>query len=193
MSGWRALRALGGSGSLATPQAAWRTVCAIGLEVTARTLAHYDNARRRSHVVWETSASTKAHIADGAETPSLPMVLVFHIANLHRHELERGARATRELTERVKERIQQTLGPATIVSVKQTAVIIALLSGSREDAHEAADQLVREEMHVPLNGYRDEVRVQLACGVIAFTQSINPPTNLVPVPIADGAGQALPS
>jgi poly-beta-1,6-N-acetyl-D-glucosamine synthase len=192
MSGWRALRALGGSGSLATPRMAWRTMCAIGLEVTARTLARYDHAMRRSHAIWETAATTKAHIADGAG-PILPTVLVFHIANLHRHELQHGARASRQVTERVKQRIQDALGPATIVSVQQTAVIIALLSGTREDAEQAADQLVREEIRVPLNGHGEQVRVQLACGIIAFTQYVNPPTNLVPVPIAEGAGQALPS
>ncbi len=173
MSAWRVGRALLGSGSFTTPRAALWTSCTVGLEAAARGLGHYDVMRRRPQHVWEVSATTKGHIAEGANTDSQPNVVVFHIVDFHRHELELGVHASRQLTQRVTRQIRAALGSKAIVSVERSGTIVALLPGERDAAERTARRLVRRFEATPLsfNGHGATVAVTLACGIIAFPQA----------------------
>jgi hypothetical protein len=172
MSTSRVLGALRGSGSFATPRALCWTVGTVGLEATARWLGHYDVVRRRPQHVWEVSATTKSHIAEGAH--SQQNVLVFHIADFHRRQLELGVHASRRLTHRVSDHISRALGSDAIVSVRRSGTIVALLDGDREAAERAARELVEGSEAVPLS-----------CGVIAFPQAGPPLARSIPLPMLD--------
>ena len=57
--------------------------------------------RRRSAHVWEISGTTKTHIIEGAMAQTQHNVVVFHIVNFYRQQLEMGPHACRRLTRRV--------------------------------------------------------------------------------------------
>ena len=184
MSGWRVGRALLGSGSFTSPRAAWWTICTVGLEATARGLGSYDCMRRQSHNVWEMATTTKRHIAEGANAEGHKNVLVFQIVNFHQHELELGLHASRQLTDRVRDHIQQALGYHAIVSVQRGGTTIALMPGDRDAAERVADQLVLDLEGTPLvfNGHRDGVLLRLAYGIIAFSQAGQNRATSIPAP-----------
>jgi poly-beta-1,6-N-acetyl-D-glucosamine synthase len=185
MSVWRIVRALLGSGSFVTPRAAFWTVCTMGLEAIARGLGRYDFMRRQPHHVWQTATTTKRQIAEGANAHSQQNVLVFHIVNFHRQQLELGVHASRQVTQRVMQHIQQALGSNAIASVQRNGTVIALLSGDREDAERAARQLVDglEATPLPVNGHRNGASVKLACGIIAFSQAGQALVGSIPAPV----------
>lgn len=187
MSAWRVARALCGSGSFTTPRAAWWSIGTVALEAAARALGHYDVMRRRSAHVWETSNTTKRHIADGANVHSQHNVAVFHIVNFHSQQLEAGLHASRQLTRQVADHIKRFLGGKAIVSVQQGGTIIALLPGDREAAERTAHALVQqfETASPPLNGHGATARVTLACGIIAFPQAGPPLARSIPAPVPE--------
>jgi biofilm PGA synthesis N-glycosyltransferase PgaC len=187
MSAWKIFRALLGSGSFATPRVAWWTLCTIGLEATARALGRYDRIRRRSHHIWEAVATTKQEL-EGAASPRLrPNVLVFHITNFRRHQLELGSRASRRVTEAVVELIHEALGPASIVSTQQGDLIVALLPGNRDDAEHAIGRLLRDDLRIFVNGQPEAVPIALTSGIISFSHTEQPFADLVPIPINEPA------
>jgi biofilm PGA synthesis N-glycosyltransferase PgaC len=185
MSAWRAGRALLGSDSFSTPQAALWSIGTVGLEATARALGRYDIMRRRSApYVWEICDTTKQHIQDAADAQRQHNVTVFHIVNFHRLQLEVGLHASRQITRRVADRIKQALGPTATVSTQQAGTVVALLPGDREAAERAAWALMQlfEATPVSLNGRSMTTPVTLACGIIAFPQGGPPLSRSVPVP-----------
>jgi biofilm PGA synthesis N-glycosyltransferase PgaC len=190
MSVWRALRALLGSGSFRTPRAAWRTLCTVALEATARVLGRYDFMRRQPHQVWEVVASTKRNIADGANAHSQQNILVFHIVDFHRKRLELGARSCRQMTQRVFEHVERGLGQSALVSLQKSGTIIAILPGDRDSAERAAGQIVQAIDETPLlfNGHGGGASVKLACGMIAFSQAEQPLAQLIAEPPLIQAG-----
>jgi biofilm PGA synthesis N-glycosyltransferase PgaC len=196
MSGRRVLQALLGSGSFTTPRAALWSVGTVGLEAAARGLGHYDVMRRRQQHVWAVSATTKLHIAEGANAEGQQNVLVLHIVNFHRQQLELGAHASRQLTRRVTAHIKRALGSNAIVSIQRSGTIVALMPGDREAAERRARELVEqfETTPIPLNGHGATVFVTLACGVIAFPQTGPPLARSIPVPLLEAQPAAsMPS
>lgn len=187
MSGWRVARALFGSGSFTRPRTVLWSIGTVGLEAAARVLGQYDFMRRRSPHVWEISATTKHHVAAGANAESQHNVAVFHIANFHHQQLEVGLHASRQLTRQVADHIKRALGSEAIVSIKQSGTIIALLPGDREAAEQIAGELVRRFDTTPLslNGHGATVNVTLACGIIAFPQAGPPLTRSIAVPMLE--------
>jgi biofilm PGA synthesis N-glycosyltransferase PgaC len=186
MDGRRVLRALWQSGSFSTPRAAVWSTATVGLEAAARALGHYDVSRGRSPHVWEISATTKRFITEGANGQSRHNVLVFHIADFHRLQLELGLHAGRQLTRRSAERITQALGPDASVAVQQSGTIVALLPGDHESAQRAARQVVREfEKGPATRSGHGAARVTLACGIIAFEQSGPPLTQSIAAPMLE--------
>lgn len=184
MSSARVLRALLGSGSFLTPRAFVWSVGTVGLEAAARGLGHYDVVRRRPQHVWEMCATTKEHVAAGANGHGQQNVLVFHIVDFNRHELELGVQATRQLTHRVRDQIKRTLGGASIVSIRRSGTIVALVDGDREAAEQMAAELVEHFEATPLsfNGH-GTATVNLACGIIAFPQAGPPLAQSIPIPV----------
>src|SRR3954452_24589577 len=79
MSSSRVLRALVRSGAFISPRGLVWSIGTVGLEATARGLGHYDVMRRRPQHVWEMCATTKEHVAEGANGQGQQNVLVFHI------------------------------------------------------------------------------------------------------------------
>lgn len=191
MNGQLVLRELLRSGSFSTPRAALRSTATIGLEVAARALGHYDHSRGRSPHVWEISATTKRLITEGANAENQQNVLVFHIADYHRLQLELGLHAGRQLTRRAAERIRQALGSDADVAIQQSGTIVALLPGDREGVQRVAQEVVGDFEKVPetRNGDRGAGPVTLACGIIAFPQSGPPLIQSIPVPMLE-AGAA---
>lgn len=173
MSTRRVLRALVGSGSFTTPRAAAWSAGTVGLEAAARWLGRYDVMRKRQHQVWAMCSTTKVHVADGANGDGQLNVLVFHIADFHRRQLELGTHASRQLARRVCGRIKRALGSEVAVSVQGDGTIVALVSGRRDEAERTAGELVQwlRATPVSLNGHGPTVPVELACGVIAFPQA----------------------
>lgn len=173
MSVRRIGRALIGSGSFATPRAACWTVGAIGLEAAARGLGRYDHMRHRSHHVWETALTTKKPVAAAANAQSQQTVMVFNIVDFHRLQLEHGLRAGRQLMQRIVHHIEMGLAPGAAVSVQRNGTIVVMTSADREEAERAAQSIVGElgQKRLPVNGNRDGVSVNVACGIIAFSQS----------------------
>jgi poly-beta-1,6-N-acetyl-D-glucosamine synthase len=169
MSSPRVVRALVGSGSFRGPRAAVWSIGTVGLEATARALGRYDVARRRPQHVWEMCPTTKLDVAEGSAQRQ-QNVLVFHIANFHRQELQLGAHASRQLTQRVRDYIKQAIGSEATVSIGRSGTIVALVDGDREAAERMAAELVREleEKPLPLNGHGASATVTLACAIIAF-------------------------
>ena len=185
MSAWRAGRALLRPESFATPKVALWTVGTVGLEATARALGRYDVVRGRcSPYVWEICDTTKQHIEDAANTQRQHNVVVFHIVDFHRLEIDVGFNASRQLARRVADRIQQALGPTATVSAQRAGTVVASLPGDRLAAERAASALLQlfEATPVVLNGRGMATPVTLACGIIAFPQSGPPLSRSVPVP-----------
>jgi biofilm PGA synthesis N-glycosyltransferase PgaC len=171
MSVWRLARALLRSVPFRTPRAAAWTLCAVVLEGTARALGYYDFIRRQPHHVWEAVATTKCHIAAAARTDEQENVVVFHIVDYHRQQLELGVRASRQLAQQVLRHVHGVLGPHAIVSAQQEATIIAIHHGDRSAVERAASSLIEEMASNPLtlDGHREGVTIQLSAGIIAFS------------------------
>jgi biofilm PGA synthesis N-glycosyltransferase PgaC len=185
MSSTRVLRALAGSGSFRTPRAVAWSIGTVGLEATARALGRYDVARRRPQHVWEISATTKLHVAEGT-SQAQQNVLVFHIDHFHRHELELGAHASRQLAQRVRDHIKRAIGSKATVSVGKSGTIVALVDGDRDAAERTAAELVEELEATPLrvNGH-GATAITLGCGIIAFPPEGVPEAQPLGAPILD--------
>lgn len=191
MSPWRVARALGRSHSFATPRATLRTLGAIGLEATARALGSYDVVRGRPQHVWKVSATTKREIAEGASAHSQLSVVVFHIVNFRRRQLEMGAHASRQLTRRVGNHIKRSLGSDGIVSVRESGTIVAVLPCGREAAEDTAREVAHqvEDTPFPAGGHRETIEVALAVGIVAFPASGPVIARSIPTPLLE-AGPA---
>jgi hypothetical protein len=191
MDGVRVSRALLGSGSFTSPRTAVWSLGTVGLEVAARALGRYDVMRRRPQHVWEVCASTKNQIAEAASAQTLENVLVFHVVDFHRWQLELGVHASRQLTRRVKSHIKRALGSEAIVSIQRGGTIVTLLPGVREAAERMAGQIVQEFETTPVsvNGH-GQASIRLTCGVIAFPDAGSPLAGSIPVPVR-AAGPAL--
>jgi poly-beta-1,6-N-acetyl-D-glucosamine synthase len=187
MNAWRVLRTVPGSGALSTPRAALWTLGTLGLEAAARGLGHYDVTRHKPQHVWEVSATTKLHIAQGANANGQQNVLVFHIVNFHQQQLELGVHASRHLIRRVADHIKRAAGSNAIVSIQRSGTIVALVPGDREAAERTADELVRqfEASRVPLNGHGASAEVTLSCGIIAFSHGGPPLARSIPPAMLD--------
>jgi glycosyltransferase involved in cell wall biosynthesis len=195
MNASRVLGALRGSGAFATPRALVFTAGTVGLELAARGLGHYDVVRRRPQHVWDMCATTKRHVADGANSQSRQNVLVFHIVNFHRQQLELGVRASRQLTQRMSDQIERALGPKAAVSIQRSGTIVALVHGERDEAERAASELVQQFQATPLslNGNGNTAPVTLACGIIAFEPVGPPVARPIPEPILDAEPASIPT
>jgi poly-beta-1,6-N-acetyl-D-glucosamine synthase len=195
MNGVRVLRALARSGSFSTPRAAVRSTGTVGLEVTARALGRYDVFRGRSQHVWEISGTTKRFITEGAREHGQQNVLVFHISDFHRMQLELGVAVGRQLTRRAAERIRHVLGPEAAVAVKQSGTIVALLAGDRKRAQQRAREVMSEFEEDPAThtGHGARVSLALTCGVIAFPQAGPPETQSISVRMLEAAPITFPA
>jgi poly-beta-1,6-N-acetyl-D-glucosamine synthase len=184
MSSARVSRALLGSGACASPRAAVWSLGTVGLEVAARALGRYDVVRHRPQHVWEVCASTKNQIAEGAMPETVENVLVFHVVDFHRWQLELGVHATRQLTRRVIAHIKRALGSQAIVSIQRSGTVVALLPGVRDAAERMASEIVNEFERAPLslNGH-GAVSIRLACAIIAVPQAGSPIDGSTPVPV----------
>jgi hypothetical protein len=118
--------------------------------------------------------TTKLHVAEGS-AQSQQNVLVFHIANFHRQQLQLGAHATRQLTHRVCDHIKRAVGAKATVSLGRSGTIVALVDGDREAAERTAAEIVKEL----------EATVSLACGFIAFPPEGLPLAGSIPVPMLE--------
>jgi hypothetical protein len=187
MSVWRVAKAMLGSGSFGTPRAALWSIGTVGLEATARGLGHYDVMRHRPQHVWDISPTTKQHIAEGANAHGQQNVLVFHIVNFHRRQLELGVHPTRQLLHKVAHHIRRELGPGAVVSVQKSGTIVALVPGDREVAERTAGRVVEglEETPPARNGRGHSPSVELACGIIAFSQTGPPLARSIPTPMLE--------
>ncbi len=186
MSSSRVLRALVGSGSFGSPRSFVWSIGTVGLEATARVLGRYDVTRRRPQHVWEMCPTTKLHVAEGS-AESQQNVLVFHISGFHRQQLQLGAHASRQLTQRVRDHIKRAVGSKATVSIGRSGTIVALVDGDREAAERTAAELVKEleAAPLPLNGHGATVTVNLACAIIAFPAEGQPLAGSVPVPMLE--------
>jgi hypothetical protein len=184
MSGRRVSKELLGSGSFANPRAAMWSLGTVGLEVAARALGRYDVVRQRPQHVWEVCATTKHQIAEGASSQTQENVLVFHIVDFHRWQLELGVHATRQLTRRVRSHIRRALGTQAVVSIERGGTIVALLPGVREEAERAARRIVQdfETTPLPLNGH-GPTSIRLGCGMLAVPEAGSPVDGSMPVPL----------
>jgi biofilm PGA synthesis N-glycosyltransferase PgaC len=187
MSSSRVLRALLSSGSFTGPRSFVWSIGTVGLEATARALGHYDVERRRPQHVWEIAATTKEHVAEGASGQGQQNVLVFHIGNFHRQQLQLGAHAGRQLTQRVCDQIKRAVGSKATVSIGRSGTIVALMSGDRDAAERTAAELIEKLEAAPLslNGHGATAKVKLACAVIAFPPEGLPLTQSIRVPTLD--------
>ncbi len=104
------------------PKAATFSIGAVGLEAVARALGHCDAMRGGSQHVWAISATTKRGIADRANAHDRQTVAVFHIIDFHRHELELGLQAGRQLARLVVEHVRAEVGPEALVSLQRGAL-----------------------------------------------------------------------
>jgi len=185
MSSPRVLRALMGSGSFSTPRGFAWTIGTVGLEATARALGRYDAARRRPQHVWEMCPTTKLHVSEGS-AESQQNVLVFHIAGFHRQQLQLGGHASRQLTQRVCDRIKRSVGSKATVTIGRSGTIVALVEGDRDEAERTAAGLVKEleGTPLPLNGH-GAAKVTLACGIIAFPAEGEPLAEPIRAPMLE--------
>jgi poly-beta-1,6-N-acetyl-D-glucosamine synthase len=167
MSAWRVGRAFAGAASFATPRAATWSLGTAGLEAIARALGRYDHVRGKPHHVWDVVATTKSRIAEGAGAQTQQSVLIFHIDDFHRHRLEHGARASRQLSRRVTDHIKSALGSDATVSVPRPDTFVAVRPGDRETAERSARELAGRPL--ALNGHA-RIDVILDCAVVAFSQ-----------------------
>jgi hypothetical protein len=186
MDSSRVFRALLGSGSLMTPRGFVWSLGTVGLEATARGLGHYDVVRGRPQHVWEMCATTKLHVADGAKGQGQQNVLVFHVVDFNRHQLELGVQATRQLTHRLRDHIKRAVGGTAIVSIRRSGTIVALVDGDRESAERLGAEIVQhfESTPLSLNGH-GATPVTLACGIIAFPAAGPPIAQSIPVPMLE--------
>jgi biofilm PGA synthesis N-glycosyltransferase PgaC len=166
MSTRRILRVLVRAGAFSGPRAALWTLGTIFLEVLARLLGTWDAFRGRSHSVWDAVSTTKREILDGVNAEGLQNVVVFHIVDFNRHQLELGKRAARQLTERVAEEVGSVFGSRTVVADERSGTVIALLAGDRDQAEHAARALVAAQS-----------RPALACVIITFSHATPPLAN----------------
>jgi|SRR5215211_707571 len=185
MSSTRVVRALLSSGSLTRPRSLMWSIGTVGLEVAARTLGHYDVERRRPQHVWEIAATTKEHVAEGASGQQ--NVLVFHIGNFHRQQLQLGAHAGRQLTQRVCDHIKRAVRSKATVSIGRSGTIVALMNGDRDAAERTAAELIEKVEAAPLslNGHGATAKVTLACAVIAFPPEGLPLAESIRIPTLD--------
>jgi poly-beta-1,6-N-acetyl-D-glucosamine synthase len=185
MDSSRVVRALLRTGAFTTPRALLWSLGTIGLEATARGLGHYDVVRRRPQHVWEMCATTKQDVAEGANGHGQQNVLVFHIVDFNRRQLELGVQATRHLTQRVRDHIKRAVGGTAIVSIRRSGTIVALVDGDREAAEQLAAEIVEhfETTRMSVNGHGATATVTLACGIIAFPQAGPPVAQSIPVPM----------
>jgi hypothetical protein len=195
MDAGRVLRALRQSGSFSTPREALWSTATVALEATARILGAYDVSLGRSAHIWEIAGTTKRFITEGANGQGPHNVLVFHIADYHRLQLELGAHAGRQLTRRVAERIGHTLGPEANVAVKDSGTIVALLAGDRERVQTTAREVVRDFEDRPRvrADHGATVKLGLACGLIAFPQTGPPVAQPVTTPMLEPGPVASPA
>jgi biofilm PGA synthesis N-glycosyltransferase PgaC len=187
MSSTRVLRALLSSDSFTRPRSFVWSIGTVGLEATARALGHYDVERRRPQHVWEMVATTKEHVAEGASGQGQQNVLVFHIGNFHRQQLQLGAHAGRQLTQRVCDHIKRAVGSKATVSIGRSGTIVALMNGDRDAAERTAAELIEKLEATPLslNGHGATAKVTLACAVIAFPPEGLPLAQSIRVPTLD--------
>jgi hypothetical protein len=187
MDSWRVARALLRAGAFTTPPAAARTIGTVGLEAAARVLGRYDVMRRHPQHVWDVSATTKSHIAEGANADVGQNVVVFHIVDFHRRELEFGVHSCRQQARRVADQIKRTVRAGAIVFAQPGGTIVALLPGDREAAQRTASQIVeRFEAASRSPGLeRDVPPVRLACGIIAFPQAGPPLAQSIPLTLLE--------
>src|SRR4051794_37409582 len=171
MDSSRLVRTLLSSGAFGSPRGIAWSLGTIGLEAAARGLGHYDVARRRPQHVWAMCETTKLDVAAGANGHGQQNVLVFHIADFNRHQLELGVQATRQLTHRVRDHIKRSAGGAAPVSIRRSGTIVAVVDGTREAAEQLAAAIV-EHFEMPL-----------ACGMIAFPQDGPPVAEPIPLPM----------
>ena len=184
MSSARLLRTLLRSGGFMSPRGAALISGTVAMEAAARGLGHYDVVRRRPQHVWEMCATTKEHVAGGATRQAQQNVLVFHIVDFNRYQLELGVQLTRQLTQRVRDHVKRAVGSNTIVSIRRSGTIVALVDGDREAAERTAAEIVErfEAIPLPLNGH-GAGPVTLACGVIAFPDAGPCVAQSIPVPV----------
>jgi len=192
MSVSRAVWALCGSGSFTTPRSALWSLGTVGLEATARGLGAYDVIRHRSAHVWDISATTKDHVADGARAQTQHNVAVFHIIDFHRRQAEIGPQASRRLTRQVADHIRQAMGSTAVITIQQGGTIIALLPGDRETAEVTVCGLLRnfEAAQLPLRRQGRATEIALACGMIAFPQAGPALARSIPIPMAEAGSTA---
>ena len=139
MSAWRAARALRGSESFATPRAAVWSLGTVGLEATARALGRYDVIRGAAPTMSGRCAPRRSITSRTRLMPrSAQRRGVPHRELPPPASWRSGLHASRQLTRRVADRIQQALGPAAMVSAQQSGTAVALLPGDREAAERAA-------------------------------------------------------
>jgi biofilm PGA synthesis N-glycosyltransferase PgaC len=188
MNGRRVARAFMASGSFSTPRAAVWSVGTVGLEVAARGLGRYDVKRRRTHQVWEVVASTKRQVADGAAAQTQQSVMAFRIAEFHRHELDLGLHASRQLIRRAADRIRHELGPDTKVSVQRSGTVVAVQPCDRDEAERTALRVMsRFDGHPVLIGpHRRTVDAALTCAIVTFPQTGPPVASAVLQPVPAG-------
>ena len=187
MSVGRIARALWGTATLTTPRAVLWSIGTVGLEATARALGQYDVMRNRSAHVWEVCDTTKRHVVEDATASSEQSIAVFNIVDFHRHQLEVGLHASRQLTRRVAEHVKETLHAQPIFTIQQSGTIIAALPGDAKAAERTAREIVRRFEVVPLSldGHGASARVALAYGIVAFAHGTSPLATSLPVPLFD--------
>jgi biofilm PGA synthesis N-glycosyltransferase PgaC len=193
MSVGRVVRVLLRSHSFSTPRTACWTLATVALEALARALGYYDYLRRQPHHIWESVATTKRDIPDGVNAYLLQNVLVFHIVDFHRHQLEMGVRASRRLTQQVTDRLEQAFERKIAVSAQRNGTIVAFLAGARDKAEATALRIVEGFDGEPLtsNGSSGTTSVRLTCGIIAFSQGGTPVTTAIRAQAHDSKPRVL--
>jgi hypothetical protein len=134
------------------------------------------------------SGTTKSHIADGAEAEDQQNVAVFHIVDFHRRQLEVGVHTSEQLTRRFAEEIRRALGSESIVSMRQSGTIVALLPGDRSALERSARQLVerlQDSPPWPRAAHAGAGSIQLSCAIVALSRSEPPPVRPIPEPAFD--------
>ena len=192
MSVRRITRALLRSESIATPRATLWMFGAGVLECIARVLGHYDFVRKRPHRVWATATTTKRELADGTPAHREQHILVFQVVLSGREQLGSAGRVARSTLHQLARRIEEALGPASIVSEQKNGTIIASLSGERNEAETAArllvhdlsgdttDRLPGNHRHHGGDGRSTNGSLKVACGVITFPPSGAPLVGSIP-------------
>src|SRR3954454_2716013 len=171
MDSSRLVRTLLSSGAFGSPRGIAWSLGTIGLEAAARGLGHYDVMRRRPQHVWEMCETTKQDVAAGANGQGQQNVLVFHIADFNRHQLEFGVQATRQLTHRVRDHIKRSAGGAATVSIRRSGTIVAVVDAPGGAPEELPAAIV------------DPFAPTLACAIIASPHDGPPVAEPVALPL----------